>query len=269
MSVNATRHIISALGGSLVVERHKLLEYSRKAERSDVLVRQILHKLRKKNLVYVHRERIINIPLLLLYYHLSCLNLLEEDVAVREVAKVLVSEGVEEGVAVDLVLEIVNTYLSTYRGFVHSVRRYYEETSRLVGALRKEGLSSICGLLQVYLGILVSEGVKLIEAERGRSANALLWDELLGTKLFLESLARFVEDRHNAERLSKIKRRLAKEIEKIRRDEDRHAQRFATLFLEQTIAGAMSKVLPKFYVRVVLYRLKQRRKPRTGQDSRQ
>lgn len=259
---NATKEIVSVLGSSLVVERRKLLEYSRKAERSDSLVREIIHRLRKKGLIYVHKDFVINIPLLLLYYYLSYLGYLElgeeGEKALMETAEVLRCEGViDKEVAKDIVSSIVETYFGVYKGFANAMNRYFKQLSRLLSVLEREGmLSDIHILFQAYLGIIMSEAFQLIRMEQlGELDVDLAWNELSGTRLFLASLAGYAMDKKTKiEELYEAKQRIAREIEKLKRDEDRHARRYASIFLDQVVVSTINKMFPKFYVTLIFYK---------------
>lgn len=260
---NATKEIVSTLGSSLVIKRCKLLEHSRKYGRSGSLVREILHRLRRKNLIYVHEDLVINVPLLLLYYclsYLACLELGEEcnGKALIDVAEVLVYEGVtDKEVAKDIVSSVVNTYLGLYKGFINALEQYLRQLRKLLSILEREGaLDDIHTLFQVYLGIIVSEALQLVRMEQhGELDINLAFNELLGTRLFLSSLTGYVRNtRTEVEELYETRRRLIREIEKLKRDEDRHTRRYASIFLDQVIAGSMNKVLTKFYVTLVFYK---------------
>lgn len=170
----------------------------------------------------------------------------------------LISEGIGEEIVVDLATKIVNIYLDTYKKFIHAILQYDEKWRRLVRELDKRGmLSSANQLFLAYLGCLLPEGAKLIEMEYSKSdlGLPLLRDEFLGTRLFLISIARLVEDRHIIDKIYKVEKHLIKEIERLRSDEDKHTQRFATLFLEQVIMSAMGKILPRFCTTLVFYKL--------------
>lgn len=280
VSVNTARQLIYKVGSSLAVRRHELLECARRNKRSDSLVRQILHKLRKKKLIYAHRDLVVNVPLLLMYYQVSLdFNFGKEDVARRESARALAMEGkVEEEPLADLVSRIVEMYLDDYRRFIYAVYQYYECWRELMEALKEEGeIDRILKLFVAYLGLLAPEAVQLVRmellGERDLSLTRVR-EEFLGTRMFLSSLAKYLKDRR-IERLGEAKQRLIKEVVRLRSGEDRHTRFYAAVFLELTIASAMDRILPRLYtpVRLVFYRLavdkNARRKPGTGQDPRQ
>ncbi|MEM1842695.1 MAG: hypothetical protein QXL19_10005 [Ignisphaera sp.] len=248
---NATRSLIQVIGTSIVVRRSSLRRYTREVGRSDTLLRLILHKLRKKGLIYVNRDLIVNVPLLILHYSVARdLNLGKEDEAIAEVAKNLLEMGIDEVVAKDLVSKVVAQMLPEYRQFADSISQYYKSWYEIIDSIRKSGeIDHVINLFLIYLGFLISESISLTHIDL--QGQTLLNEEFIGTKLFLHSLSKYVRSKH-AEELSKAKEKLVKEIERLKTDKDRHTRFYATLLLEHTLSTAMDKILPKLYIPITL-----------------
>lgn len=122
-------------------------------------------------------------------------------------------------------------------------------------------------LVQIFtcsLGFLLPEARYLdrtLKLGVGRARGAdyeKLWRYFAGIRLLAEHLAGIPVDKDVLESLEKIRESLISQILLISADKNRHCRHYSRIFLEYMAITALTKILPRYYVTVILYKKVQR-----------